>query len=60
MGRGGDSKGRVCSMTIRLPEDPAAWKYYRTQFGVKTNRQIQKAERKRLKREAMAKKVVRA
>jgi hypothetical protein len=43
-------------MTIRQPEDPAAWKYYRTQFGVKTNRQIQKAERKRLKREALAKK----
>jgi hypothetical protein len=39
-----------------MPEDPAAWKYYRTQFGVKTNRQIQKAERKRLKREALAKK----
>ncbi len=35
------------------PEDPAARKYYRREFGVRTDRQIQKAERKRLKREAV-------
>lgn len=35
------------------PEDPAACKDYRREFGVRTDRQIQRAERKRLKREAV-------
>lgn len=36
-------------------EDASAWKHYRQQFGVRTNQQIDRAERKRLKRGAKAK-----
>lgn len=36
-------------------EDVSASKNYRKNFGVKTNRQIDRAERKRIKREAKCK-----
>ena len=38
---------------VTLQDDPAASKENRQLFGVKTNRQIAQAERKRLKREAV-------